>query len=460
MPDNPTPDDPLADVFGSLPPAAQRNDPAPTSRRAAREGAAQGAPHGAPQRVPTAPQAPAPVAAPTPGTQPRVAQIEDLFAGHATTQDVGKAITSRDKDRRKSRVAGWVVFVVVLAILGGLTAGGVAVWNTYQTQIRAFMGWGEPTDYPKGEAEGEVLITIVEGDTGSSISKTLFTAGVTKTSGAFYSYLLSEGEDPTFVPGIFALKKKMSSAEALAAIENPANKREHSAQLAEGLTMDQSLPILAKGLGLKLSDLQAAVKKPSEYGVKADSLEGWLFPATYTFDPGTTAKQVIAKLVDRTVQSLDKASVPREDRQRILTIASIIQREARYEEDFFKVSRVIENRLSPSNGETFGKLQMDSTAQYGYGEMHDGSASSSAAALADNNPWNTYKHAGLPKGPISNPGDVAIDAAMHPADGDWLYFVTVNLDTGETIFSRTYAEHEVAVKKWDAWCTANPDSGC
>ena len=150
-----------------------------------------------------------------------------------------------------------------------------------------------------------------------------------------------------------------------------------------------------------------------------------------------TAQDVIQTLVDRTVQSLDDAGVPVEDRQRVLTIASIIQREARYEEDLQKVSTVIQNRLDPDNQETFGLLQMDSTAQYGYGEMHDGTVSSSDEALADPNPWNTYVHTGLPIGPIANPGDVAIDAAMHPADGDWLYFVTVNLDTGETVFTRT-----------------------
>ena len=103
---------------------------------------------------------------------------------------------------------------------------------------------------------------------------------------------------------------------------------------------------------------------------------------------------------------------------------------------------------------------MDSTAQYGYGEMHDGTVSSSAAALADDNPWNTYVHPGLPAGPIANPGDAAIDAALHPADGNWQYFVTVNLDTGETVFSATVAEHNAAVAQWRQWCSENPDSGC
>jgi UPF0755 protein len=92
--------------------------------------------------------------------------------------------------------------------------------------------------------------------------------------------------------------------------------------------------------------------------------------------------------------------------------------------------------------------------------MHDGTVSTSGEALKDDNPWNTYVHPGLPIGPIANPGDVAIDAAMHPVDGPWYYFVTVNLETGETIFSSTDAEHEVAKRQWAQWCRENPDSGC
>jgi UPF0755 protein len=102
---------------------------------------------------------------------------------------------------------------------------------------------------------------------------------------------------------------------------------------------------------------------------------------------------------------------------------------------------------------------MDSTAQYGVGE-DDGTVSSSENALTDDNPWNTYVHPGLPIGPISNPGDVAINAAMHPADGPWFYFVTVNLDTGETVFTSTIAEHERAREQWIQWCRDNPGSGC
>jgi len=405
---------------------------------------------------------------PTPAAQrPPTATLDDLFSGSTSTDDIGHVPPPKNKKRR--RIGGWIALGVVLVILGGITAGGLYVWNTYEDKIREVMGWEEPKDYEAGLANGETSITISSGDTGQPISTALYEAGVTKTDDAFYDYLITSGQNPIFQPGVYTLQKQMTSEAALAALLDPANRQEYTAQIPEGFTVDGTLQRLSEGTGIPLADLQAAAADPTAYGVPVDPavvaaggqpLEGWLFPATYTFDPGVTAQAAIQTLVDRTIQSLDAAGVPVDDRQRVLTVASIIQREARFEADMQKVSRVIENRLVPSNQETFGLLQMDSTAQYGYGEMHDGTVSSSAEALADDNPWNTYVHAGLPVGPISNPGDVAIDAAMHPADGDWLYFVTVDLDSGETVFTNNLADHNRAVKQWQTWCSEHPDSGC
>ncbi len=453
MPESPPNDDQFADLFSKLPDPNQRaaggSSPTtpPPSRREARAAAQRGESVDAAGSV-DAPATASPVAERVPESEP----LEALFADDVSERE---RVARQRRDKRKSRIAGWVVFGVILAILGGLTAGGFYVWNTYEDKIRAFMGWEEPKDYEAGMATGEVSVTIVSGDTGASISQTLFDSGVTKTADAFYDHLIATAQNPTFQPGVYSMQQQMTSAAALEALLDPANKQEYTAQLREGLTVEQSLPLLADGIGLPLADLEAAVVDPAAYGVAAASLEGWLFPATYTFDPGVTAPQVIQTLVDRTVSSLDAAGVPEADRQQILTTASIIQREARLDDDFYKVSRVIANRLADGM-----KLQMDSTAQFGFNELHDGTASSSAEALADQNPWNTYVVDGLPAGPISNPGDTAIDAAMHPAEGDWLYFVTWNMDTGETIFSATYAEHEQGIAQWDQWCADNDNRGC
>lgn len=469
------------DLFANLPepthqsPAPSSTPPAPGSRRARRE-AEQSDTSGpvadaTPARVsePTAPpdaqDAPAVTSAPlasdsapqqvsqqapqqTPA-KPATATLDDLFATDHDDQG------GHGRRGRKKRRSGCVVaLIVVLAIIGGIVGAGFWVMNVYGDQINSVMGWGEPADWDPGMATGEALVTIREGDTGAPVSTALYEAGVTKTDRVFYDYLVNENVAVTFYPGVYKLQQKMTASAALEALQDPASKSENTVSIPEGGTIESSLPLITESVGIPLEDLQAAVADPAAYGVDAPDLEGWLFPAIYTFDPEATATQVIARMVDRTRESLSAAAVPAADEQRILTIASIIQREGRTD-DFAKVSRVIQNRLDDGM-----KLQMDSTAQYGFGELHAGVVSTSDEAQFDDNPWNTYVIDGLPQGPIANPSDAAIEAAMHPADGPWLYFVTTNPQTGETVFSTTYEEHQAAIKTWQEWCRANPDQGC
>ncbi|PRB13439.1 endolytic transglycosylase MltG [Microbacterium sp. MYb62] len=487
------PDARLGDLFENLPeptrqiPTVDNSAPAPGSRRAAREAAAGDTPArgtasapSEPSPVPVrasadeavaadaTPPSPIPVrasadAAETPTrAMPQVAPIaaadatpepviggglDDLFVPHDDHVDA--------KPKKKKRRKGCLIaLIVVLAILGGMAAVGVWVANAYGDKISDVMGWGEPDDFEPGLATGEVFVTIKDGDTGSPVSTALYEAGVTKTQDVFYDYLVDENIAVIFYPGVYRLQEKMTAEAALEALRNKDNKLENTVMVDEGGTVVSSLPEMAATLGLPLADFEAAVQDPSQYGVDAPSLEGWLFPARYTFDPEVTAPQVIQRMVDRTRESLAAAGVPDADAERVLTIASIIQREGRLD-DFPKVSRVIQNRLDIDM-----LLQMDSTAQYGYGSLHEGVVSSSKEALESDNAWNTYKHTGLPVTPIANPSDAAIKAAMSPADGPWLYFVTINLATGDTQFSETLAEHEEGVEKWRAWCRANPEGGC
>ncbi|MET0933312.1 MAG: endolytic transglycosylase MltG [Mycetocola sp.] len=439
-------DDAFDAIFGadgSEPPAnpAQAapaaGEAAPTSRREAREQAARA----------NAAAAPAPSEEPAPETS----EPAEPPAGRTAR----RAAASEYPPRQKRKKTGWIAAIVVLVLLAGIGGGGLYVWNTFEPQIREVMGWKEPIDY-EGSGSGEVKVWIASGDTGSDIARTLKNSGVTKTTEAFYELLLTESPEPVFHAGVYQLAKKMSAQAALDALLDPANKIERTVLLREGITGAEILTELSAGTEIPIEEFQAAVADPSVYGVQSGvpSIEGWLFPAVYTFDPDLTAQQVIQVLVDRTIQSLDAAAVPEADRERILTIASIIQREARLDEDFYKVSRVIHNRLDLNMN-----LEMDSTAQYAE-VTEPGSVWSTKEALESDNPWNTYTRPGLPIGPIASPGDAAIAAAMAPAEGSWLFFVTVNLDTGETVFTNTVAEHDAAVKQLKAWCTANPGKGC
>jgi len=134
-------------------------------------------------------------------------------------------------------------------------------------------------------------------------------------------------------------------------------------------------------------------------------------------------------------------------------MASIVQREAGSNpKDFFKVSRVFKNRLDQGI-----HLESDATVAYGTGKLHTVWTTDAQRADASNK-YNTYANAGLPIGPIGLPGDLAIDAAMHPANGPWLFFVPVNLKTGKTVFSETVAQHDAAVAQLKAWCWASAEN--
>lgn len=356
------------------------------------------------------------------------------------------------KKRRRGLIALVIVLVSLLALGGG---GFAAAWVLYEDRVREVLGWELPTDYV-GDGNGtEVDVTISSGQIGSDIATTLHEAGVTMTYEAFYELLLSLDEQPNFIPGTYALQQEMSAQSALDALLDPANRKVNSAVIREGLTLSSYAELLAAGTGIPEADFEEAIADYTSYGLPEDavSLEGYLFPATYEFDPGVTARDIIQVLVNRTFQALDEAGVAPDDRNRVLTIASIIQREARIADDFYKVSRVIQNRLAIPM-----RLEMDSTAQYG--DDAQDSAFSTAEQLEAVNGYNTYTHDGLPIGPIAGVGDLAIDAALNPADGPWIFFVTVNLDTGETVFSETVAEHDRGVEQLHAWCRETDHPAC
>lgn len=357
----------------------------------------------------------------------------------------GQAGRPSKTGRRRRWLVGTIVTVVILAVLGG---AGVYVWNAFQPEVRKLLAMNEPNDYT-GAGTTPVTITIHDGDSGGDIATTLAKAGVVKTSDAFYNLLLRTRPEPVFQPGVYKLKRRMSAASALTALQDPKSRLQRTLTIPEGDTEAQILPALAKTTGIPLADLQSAAK-PADFGLpaQAPNLEGFLFPATYTFDPGVDAKTVISTLVNRSFQSLDAAGVPADKRYSTVILASIVQKEAGSLADMGKVARVFQNRLDQGMA-----LQSDATVAYGAGAK---TVFTTDAQRADaGNPYNTYVHDGLPVGPISNPGDDAVKAAMNPTPGPWLYFVAVNLKTGETVFSTTAAEHDAAVRQLQAWCNAS-----
>ncbi|MFF2270693.1 endolytic transglycosylase MltG [Agromyces sp. NPDC058136] len=359
-------------------------------------------------------------------------------------------------EKPKKRRGGWGCLVALL-IVAGLGAGA---YFFLEGPIRAVIERFEPAADYEGQGTGEVIFMIHEGDTGSSIGDNLVADDVVASTDAFLEAIDEAATAPVFYPGAYRLAEQMSAKAALDALVDPANKLENTFVIPEGTATVDALPRISEGTGIPLEELQAAAAEPpANYGLPAEAtnLEGFLFPATYTLDPNLDAHAVLQTLVDRQFQALDEAGVAPADRWKTIVLAALVQREAGLKDDFYKVSRVFLNRLDPAKWES-GLLQSDATVAYGTGNTHLVTTTDAERGDASNL-YNTYVHPGLPIGPISNPGDLAIDAAVHPADGPWLFFVTWNLDTGETIFSEAVEEHDAAVEKWLAWMEEHPEYG-
>jgi UPF0755 protein len=336
------------------------------------------------------------------------------------------------------------LIAIILAVV--LVVGGGAGY-LMRAQIRAAIDTISGVDY-QGAGTGEATLVIESGDTGEQVATKLVELGITKDFNYTYKRIIARNQQ--FIPGTFTLKKQLPANTALDLIADPSSRQVLKVTIKEGLRIGTVYKELSKATGISVADFESAGKTPADFGLPSDfpTLEGYLFPATYEFEPGSNAKALLQLMVDRMDQELDKFGVAAGDRHRVLTLASIVQKEARITADFYKVSRVFLNRL-----EIGMHLQSDATVSYGSGGT---TVTTTDAERADQNGYNTYVHAGLPIGPIGAPGSVAIDAALHPADGTWIYFCAVNLKTGETVFSTTYAQHAKAVKQWQQWMRDNP----
>ena len=356
------------------------------------------------------------------------------------------------KKPRRSLAWLWVLLSIVV-VLGAASA---AVWFNFQPQIEKVLGIEAPNDYTGG-GTGKVVVTIENNQIGGDVAKTLAAQGVTRSSTAFYKLLLVQDPQVTFHPGSYQLKNHMSAKAALAALMDPVNRVSTRLSVPEGTTVKGIIARLGKlseSTGVSQTQLEAAAADYKSFGLPAEapSLEGYLFPATYTIEPGKSAKQILQAFVIEMFKRLDAAGVAPADRHRVLTLAALTQKEGGPAADFPKVARVWENRIAKGM-----KLQSDATVAYGAGLT---SINTTSAQRADTgNPYNTYANPGLPVGPISNPGDQAISATLKPTAGNWLYFVVVNCSTGETAFSDTFAQQQAATAQLGVWLKANP-GGC
>jgi UPF0755 protein len=363
----------------------------------------------------------------------------------------GRAARRRAARRRPQRRRGrrLIVLVLALAIVGGAVYAAYGVLRPVVAELTA------SNDF-SGPGAGEVQVTVKDGDSGRAIGVTLQKAGVVKTSKAFMEAATADSRAASIQPGTYTLRKQMAAKDALAILVNPRNRTVPRVTVPEGLWATEVFAALSEATKIPVREYQAAAKDPSALGLPASAkgnLEGYLFPATYEFPAKSTAREQLTTMVKKSVDELAKAGVSEDQMERTMIVASIVEGEVSGDADRAKVARVIENRLAAKDGPTRGLLQMDSTVHYAVKKR--GKAGTTDADRASASPYNTYRVQGLPPGPINNPGAASIAAAANPAEGPWLFFVTVNPSTGETRFASTVAEHQGNVNLFNQWCRDN-----
>jgi UPF0755 protein len=342
---------------------------------------------------------------------------------------------------------------VILAAMV-LAFGGYFVWDKAHSFISTL---GEVPDYP-GPGNAKVTVDIPAGSSLDVIGGILVDRDVVKSKKAWSQAVRSEERAQSVQAGSYLMKTQMRAIDALRLLINPGSSRIRSRfTVPEGLRLSQQVDVLVKGTKIKKENFQTALKRPQSLGLPKyanNRPEGFLFPDTYELTAESTATSTMQQMVTqykavaREIQLEAAAKKLKKSPYQLLTVASIIEKEVNRDEYRAKVARVLYNRLAKG-----AKLQLDSTVVYGQNLKTN---TTTAKDRASRSRYNTYRYKGLPPGPISAPGKAALQAAAQPENGKWLYFVTVNYDTGETKFANTKAEFAQLRTEFQAWCQANP----
>ena len=304
-------------------------------------------------------------------------------------------------------------------------------------------------DYPTNNMisdQSEVVLDIPNGSSGSQIAQLLFEQGIIESSEAFFRVAVGDKRSETIAPGNHRVSQNISARQALEQLLDP-NRIPNLIRIFEGGWKSEITTSLMK-YGFSSADISKAFSM-AQLPEGFNQVEGLLFPAQYSFAKGTTATAAVQAMIDRFTSEPSAQPLLLGTKEftatKLLTIASIVQAEGD-EKDFSKVSRVIRNRLAIGM-----PLQMDSTVHFI--KKVRGQIFLSTQSTLLNSPYNTYKKYGLPPGPIGNPGAAAITAALKPAAGDWLYFITVA--PGDTRFTKSLDEFN----SWKALYAKNRKAG-
>lgn len=325
-----------------------------------------------------------------------------------------------------------VRFAVLVALMAAATAAGWAWWFVHQP-YRAWEG-------------AERIVEIPAGRGARAILRDLAAAGVIADARLAEAYLVYYRGDPPLRAGEYRFDEPLSTPEALEKLIR-GRVVTYPVTLIEGLTLDESAAALAEQ-GFGDADLlrreMAAAERIAELDPEAESLEGYLYPDTYHFARGATEAEIVGVLV-RTFRERYREAVaplaPGRPVRELVTLASIVEKEARLDDERPLIAGVYANRLRQGIA-----LYADPTVIYALKLLGTWDGNLRRDDLKLDSPYNTYVYPGLPPGPICSPSVKSLVAAASPAETSYLYFVSRN--DGSHVFAETYAEHRRNVDHW------------
>ncbi len=340
----------------------------------------------------------------------------------------------RPQQQRRSKAPAIAAIVAVIAV------AAVAYFFVVPAVQSMFVPQQEQA-VPAGQ---DVTITIPEGASGDDIASILSKNHVIENPKDYYAAVAKEGAEMSLKPGDYALKTGMNAVDVVKQLVAGPNAGV-VLTIQEGLTLEQTAERVEAVYGISKDEFLAQAKAskymddyPFLEGAYNDSLEGYLYPKTYTFTGTPTADDIIRKLLDQFVSEtasldLDKGANGL-SAQQIVTLASLIERETAVESERPTVASVIYNRL-----EADMPLQIDAAIVYARG---GGSQAVTYSDLEIDSPYNVYKNYGLTPGPICSPSISSIKAALNPDSTDYLYYVASAAGDGTHKFSSDYEQFE------------------
>jgi UPF0755 protein len=345
--------------------------------------------------------------------------------------------------------------VVVLVFGGGLAGVGYFGLQFYKDRFAA------APDYSGDGLSETVTVVIPKGANGAEMGRRLKQADVVKSVDAFVAAFTRNEDADRIQAGTYVLNKQMSAASAIELMLDP--KSQNNVLVRPGERNASVYKAIDEKLELKAgSTKKAAEKNLDSLGLPdwanddkdiKDPLEGFLFPGTYGAAKGMKPEDVLKEMVQRAVARYEALKLESQAKKfkldsplDLVTVASLVQAEGKTTDDYRKMAEVVYNRLDPANPETYGALQFDST--YNYAKNQSNIDVTEEEVRNNNDPYNTYKHKGLPPGPIDNPGEGALKSVLNPTKDGWYYFVTTDgVETTE--FAKTLAEFNKLKEKFN-----------